>query len=101
LYGTTQHNVPSRFLSEIPDALVIHESKNTIASLQQTHATHTEFSDDPFASDHPSLEPGDRVMHDPWGEGEVVAVNEYEVTIRFASVGEKTLNLNFAPLRKL
>lgn len=101
LYGTTQHNVPSRFLSEIPDTLVIHESKNTIAAMQQQHVPMTQFSNDPFAADHPNLEIGDRVMHDAWGEGEVTDVSEYEVTIRFSSVGQKTLNLNFAPLRKL
>lgn len=101
LYGTTQHNVPSRFLSEIPDELVVHDSKNTIATMQQAHTQPNEFSDDPFAGDHPSLEPGDRVMHGAWGEGEVINANEYEVTVKFVSVGQKTLNINFAPLRKL
>jgi DNA helicase-2/ATP-dependent DNA helicase PcrA len=101
LYGTTQHNVPSRFLSEIPDNLVLHESKNTIATMQQQYSAESEYSDDPFAADHPTLSAGDRVMHGAWGEGEVIVVNEYEVTVRFGSVGQKTLNLNFAPLRKL
>jgi DNA helicase-2/ATP-dependent DNA helicase PcrA len=101
LYGTTQHNVPSRFLSEIPDELIKHESKNTIANMQAIHNNTQAYNSDPFAGEHVSLENGDRVMHNAWGEGEVVSVNEYEVTVRFASVGQKTLNLNFAPLRKL
>ncbi len=101
LYGTTQHNVPSRFLSEIPDNLVVHDSKNTIASMQSQHSVQTEYSDDSFMPDLPSLTSGDRVMHESWGEGEVINAGEYEITVKFASVGQKTLNLNFAPLKKL
>jgi hypothetical protein len=47
------------------------------------------------------LSPGDKVSHESFGKGEVVAVDELEAVIRFAGIGQKTLNLNFAKVKKI
>ncbi|MBA3679532.1 hypothetical protein H0W80_05125, partial [Candidatus Saccharibacteria bacterium] len=100
LYGTTQHNVPSRFLSEISAELVEHSgsSKESIAPPVQSPVS--DFDDEPFA-DIPVLQAGDKVQHESFGEGVVMVIDELEAIIRFASVGQKTLNLNFTKVTKL
>jgi DNA helicase-2/ATP-dependent DNA helicase PcrA len=50
------------------------------------------------------LEPGDRIVHDHWGEGVVVRIkgsgDRAQATVRFAEVGEKNLLLSASPLRR-
>ena len=53
----------------------------------------------------PSLEPGDRVQHDSFGLGTVVAVegagDKAVASIDFGSEGVKRLLLRYAPVEKL
>jgi len=100
LYGTTQHNVPSRFLSEIPAELVQHTGSSKESIIQPVQSSVSDFDDEPFA-DIPVLQAGDKVLHESFGEGVVMVIDELEAIIRFASVGQKTLNLNFAKVTKL
>lgn len=102
LYGTTQHNVPSRFLSEIPAGLVSHSGKtlSEVTSNQNPFSASETFHDEPFV-EIPILKPGDSVHHASFGKGKVVAMDEFEAKIQFKSVGQKTLNLNFANIKKL
>jgi len=48
---------------------------------------------------------GDRVVHDKWGEGTIIALSRSrsgpEVTINFPGLGEKLLLLEYAPIRKV
>jgi DNA helicase-2/ATP-dependent DNA helicase PcrA len=48
---------------------------------------------------------GDRVSHDTFGNGEVIAVagegDRMEATINFGAYGEKRLLLRYAPVEKL
>jgi DNA helicase-2/ATP-dependent DNA helicase PcrA len=48
---------------------------------------------------------GDRVIHDKWGEGMIIALSRSrsgpEVTINFPGLGEKLLLLEYAPIRKV
>ena len=103
LYGTTQHNVPSRFLSDIPADLV-HTTAPTgsLSALlsPDTSSAGEKFDDEPFA-DMPVLQPGDEVEHDSFGRGTVKSVDDAEAVINFYRVGVKNMNLNFAPLRKV
>jgi DNA helicase-2/ATP-dependent DNA helicase PcrA len=52
-----------------------------------------------------SFHVGDRVLHDKWGEGIVVAMSRSrsgpELTINFPGQGEKLLLLEYAPLKKI
>ncbi len=104
LYGSTQHNVPSRFLSDIPAELVeTNAPTNTLAQLLDTSSDQSRgesFDDEPFA-DMPRLSPGDEVEHDSFGRGTVKSLDDTEVVVSFYRAGIKTLNLNFAPLRKV
>ena len=46
-------------------------------------------------------EVGNKVLHDKWGEGEVISVSGDEIKVAFPSQGIKTLASNFAPLNKI
>lgn len=86
LYGSTNYNVASRFLREIPEELT-----------QQ--AEHYEPA---VGKEIPAFMVGDEVWHRKWGPGKVVEVkNPQEVTVVFIAEGEKRLLLDYAPLEKI
>jgi len=66
-------------------------------------------ADDPFTDEFPVDEdpypPGTRVVHDDYGEGEVLSQSGFgsrrRVTVRFDEAGEKQFVLSYAPLRRL
>lgn len=100
LYGTSQHNVPSRFLSDIPSELVV------MSRLQPQHTSPSVFSsfmqqDDSSTLPKIELSAGERVAHSAFGTGTVVDVDGHEAIVMFDGVGRKTLNLEYAPLRKV
>ncbi|MDF1602341.1 DNA helicase PcrA [Nocardioides sp. YIM 152315] len=128
-WGAPSHNPGSRFLDELPIDLV--DWRRTEASQTRwgrpdlsggstrlgapTAAGRRNFSAAAVRADAaarakpareiPSLEPGDRVLHDSFGMGTVVAlegVGEKSVaSIDFGSEGVKRLLLRYAPVEKL
>ena len=108
-WGAPSHNPASRFLDELPDTLV---------DWRRTEADQTRWTPRPTAvaarstglrasGDRkvPSLDPGDRVSHDSFGLGTVVALDgvgdRSVATVDFGSQGVKRLLLRYAPLQKL
>ena len=97
LYGTTQHNPPSRFLVDI-------DGKSDV---QQTAAYEYSPTNLPTSSLEPryvpegmdDIEVGTNVRHRVFGAGTIVALDGSNATIKFAS-GTKRLNLDFAPLER-
>ena len=125
-WGAPSHNPGSRFLDELPVDLV--DWRRTEAAqttwdrpdLSSSYGSPTERGRRNFSSaaaradaaskakparDIPSLEPGDRVVHDSFGMGTVVAlegVDDKQVaSIDFGSEGVKRLLLRYAPVEKL
>jgi DNA helicase-2/ATP-dependent DNA helicase PcrA len=128
-WGAPAHNPGSRFLNELPVDLV--DWKRTEAAQTQwsrpdltggggglpqpTSAGRRNFSSAAVradaaakakpARDIPSLDPGDRVQHDTFGLGTVVAVegvgDRSVASIDFGSEGVKRLLLRYAPVEKL
>ena len=100
LYGGRNHNLPSRFLDELPDSHVERErlrpaSWSGYGSPRQSQVVPRE--------DVPDLSTGDSVRHSTLGEGVVVRIEPGGlVTVRFADDGsERKLMLDYAPLDKL
>jgi DNA helicase-2/ATP-dependent DNA helicase PcrA len=116
LWGQTQYNPPSRFLTEIPEQLVRaveggRWKRDGLSSLRgkdllveaalrkgqvgPVHGTGAESL---------GLRPGETVVHAKWGEGTVLDVRgegaKAEARVRFPSVGEKHLALSLAPLKR-
>jgi ATP-dependent DNA helicase UvrD/PcrA len=100
LYGGRNHNLPSRFLDELPDSHVERErlrpaSWSGYGAPRQSQIAPRE--------DIPDLSTGDSVRHSTLGEGVVTRIEPGGlVTVRFADDGsERKLVLEYAPLEKL
>jgi DNA helicase-2/ATP-dependent DNA helicase PcrA len=100
LYGGRNHNLPSRFLDEVPEGHVERErlrpaSWSGYGSPRQSQVIPR--------VDVPDLSTGDSVRHSTLGEGVVVQIEPGGlITVRFADDGsERKLMLDYAPLEKL
>ncbi len=130
-WGAPAHNPASRFLDELPVDLVdwrrteaaqtrwgrqdLAGSSPAAGLATPTAAGRRNFSSAALRADAaakskpareiPSLEPGDRVLHDSFGMGSVVAVEgaaeKTVASIDFGSEGVKRLLLRYAPVEKL
>jgi DNA helicase-2/ATP-dependent DNA helicase PcrA len=97
LWGGSNFNPPSRFLSEIPDELIrtveSGDESEKLAEMVQQKKT-------PL-----SLAVGDDVFHERWGRGTVLAVSgrgtSAEASVHFESEGTKRLLLAYAPLQRI
>lgn len=99
VYGRTDYNEPSRFLDEIPEALIVNllEDKPRVAP-QQIIATNT-------GQGRPgTFFPGEKVNHKKFGLGTVLEVKPKDgdvvLKVRFADGQVKELLGSYAPLTK-
>jgi DNA helicase-2/ATP-dependent DNA helicase PcrA len=103
LWGTTSHNIPSRFLSEVPSELV-HDIGVVGGGKPDPGFGHHPRRRQTTGAETLGLVAGDRVVHDRWGEGLVISASGEgdgaQAEVRFASVGPKKLLLSAAPLRR-
>lgn len=120
--GEMQYNKISRFLKEIPVPLL--ETKEKVGEKAIEMAKQTAYFEAKKAFHAPifgamkpaqnfgvksgqslSYDVGDRVRHIKFGEGLVLSIVEggrdYEVTVRFDSVGERKMFAGFAKLEKI
>ena len=108
-WGAPNYNPPSRFLDEIPENLIDwNRSESGFATLpirRKKLATPPMPRATGKQSSAIELEIGDRVSHDTFGLGTVIAVSgegdKAEATINFGSYGDKRLLLRYAPVDKL
>jgi len=123
LYGRTQVNDASRFISEISPELLDSQSAGSVNSSSYQRAMPfdrktqmakaTTFQSTPViktvsgttGGDNTSWSAGDKVSHKKWGIGTVVAVtgntNDQELKVAFPSEGVKQLLAAFAPITKI
>lgn len=103
LYGGVQHNIPSRFLSEIDGDTLSNTPQTGFAAGssydQQFEAPQPVISSEPRYV--PDFNEGDNVRHSLFGEGTIVELDGDTATIYFRGKGAKKLNVGFAPLEKL
>jgi DNA helicase-2/ATP-dependent DNA helicase PcrA len=100
LYGGRNHNLPSRFLDEVPESHVERERLRPTSWSGYNAPRHSQVVPQ---EDVPDLATGDSVRHSTLGEGVVVRIEPGGlVTVRFADDGsERKLMLDYAPLEKL
>jgi DNA helicase-2/ATP-dependent DNA helicase PcrA len=99
LWGRTTHNLPSRFLDELPGSEIERERLRPASWAEYGRPS----SSVAPRSEQPSLSTGDSVRHGTLGEGVVVRIEAGGVvTVRFAGDGsERRLMLDYAPLEKI
>ncbi|MEV6986561.1 DNA helicase PcrA [Sphaerisporangium sp. NPDC051017] len=107
-WGSPAFNPASRFLAEVPSDLLDWRSdpqKTAWAAATVRESRRPAAPAKTGGRVIPSLSPGDRVTHDTFGLGTVVAVEgaaeKTRVKIDFGSGDEKTLLLAYAPIEKL
>jgi len=100
LFGGRNHNLPSRFLDEVPER---HVERERLRPSSWSGYGSPRLSQVVPKEDVPRLATGDSVRHTTLGEGVVVQVEAGGlVTVRFADDGsERKLMLDYAPLEKL
>jgi len=100
LYGGRNHNLPSRFLDEVPAGHVEREQLRPASWSGYGAPRQSQVAP---RDDVPDLSTGDSVRHSTLGEGVVVRIEAGGlVTVRFADDGsERKLMLDYAPLEKL
>jgi DNA helicase II / ATP-dependent DNA helicase PcrA len=122
-WGAPSHNPPSRFIDELPPELVdwrrtqedqtswfrpARASQGSDSSVTRRFGSAAARADADRRGQRrevPSLSPGDRVLHDSFGMGSVVALegsgDRAVASIDFGSQGVKRLLLRYAPVEKL
>jgi DNA helicase II / ATP-dependent DNA helicase PcrA len=114
LWGRTMPGMPSRFLAEVPEQLLREVGGGHVYGAGTgPHASMLEAGGRRLASstqrpttgaEDLGLVAGDHVVHVRWGPGVVVSAqgegDRAQATVRFASVGQKTLLLCASPLRR-
>jgi DNA helicase-2/ATP-dependent DNA helicase PcrA len=109
-WGAPQWNPPSRFLDEVPADLVDWRRTETLSRTQPAQASVARkveagggfsFGSGQRRKQMPTLVAGDRVSHDAFGLGTVVAIagkpDDPEVRIDFNGVGIKRFLLRYSP----
>ena len=108
-WGAPNYNPPSRFLDEIPEDVIEWRNESS-TSLSPTMLKRPRASTAPPRATGKKISAielivGERVSHDTFGLGVVVAVageaDKAEATIKFGQYGEKRLLLRYAPVEKL
>jgi len=97
LWGMANYNSPSRFLGEIPGALLAAAPQRQRSSKLEGTSPRPTLGGDELAE-------GDRVRHRQWGGGRVVSVSgtgeRAEAVVEFDEHGSRRLLLAWAPLEK-
>ena len=116
LWGGVAYNPPSRFLEELPDALVVRRGSVVAPTPARSATARASGGDDRRAGRRGSagidvvdldegFRPGDTVLHPRFGRGLVVEVapagDDHEVSVDFEEVGMKHLMLAYAALVKV
>ncbi|KQX65943.1 DNA helicase PcrA [Angustibacter sp. Root456] len=109
-WGAPSYNPASRFLDELPGELVDWRRLDTSAVRTSSTPAVARLAQQPGVRSPGNrpiihLEPGDRVTHDTFGLGTVVAVegvgDKTVAKVDFGADGEKRLLLRYAPVEKL
>ncbi|MGN6613278.1 MAG: DNA helicase PcrA [Angustibacter sp.] len=109
-WGAPSYNPASRFLDELPAELVEWRRLDTSAVRTSSTPAVARLAQQPGVRSPGNrpiihLEPGDRVTHDTFGLGTVVAVegvgDKTVAKVDFGADGEKRLLLRYAPVEKL
>lgn len=103
-WGQPNYNPESRFLAEIPTELVDRQGEES-GPLGLGTLSNAATARRAKAADVMVLTVGERVLHDKFGMGTVIATSgtgeNAEATIDFKSAGQKRLILRYAPVQKL
>ena len=96
LYGAMQANLPSRFLSDIPEHLIDSRTRSQTATI--SFSTPSQSFAEEGSQEAEFLDVGDTVTHPKFGPGKVVELSDTVLTVDFQRAGVKKLSSAFASL---
>jgi DNA helicase-2/ATP-dependent DNA helicase PcrA len=103
LFGRAEHNLPSRFIDELPAELTERHQKQAVGGMSwSTPSTGSEPAQPLDPGPALAMQTGDDVVHASFGEGVVTGVEPGGVVVvRFSGDGsERKLMADYAPIRK-
>ena len=107
LHGQVRYGIPSRFLDEIPEALLKRLNSKPIAKNYATGGNYQASSQNLNQSQNSSypFKIGQSVRHNKFGDGVVVSyegnASNLEIKINFGREGLKKLAMEYAKLEKI
>lgn len=107
IFGRTMQMVPSRFLAEIPEDLVMNLREGSLSRPVRTSKVSTDFISQHLPEGSAGdLKVGDMVRHEKFGDGRIVSIvgigANAQVSVDFgAQVGQKRLLLRYSPVTKI
>jgi len=103
IFGSVQVNAPSRFLDDIPEHLLESEAKKIsdipVINSETYKSSSSNVEDRKLNTE--TFKDGERVKHEMFGEGLIVASQGDEITVAFKTHGLKKLSASIAPLKKI
>lgn len=102
IFGSTQINPPSRFLDDIPEHLLeSHNPEQRTIKGKDGLLSGASNSKSLSSSKRTSFKDGERVRHEVFGDGMIVASQGDILTVAFSKTGLKKLSASIAPLKKV
>ncbi len=97
IFGSTQINASSRFLEDIPKKLLSFCNPPTKKPVFYPASN----KNNSYSTQTINFKDGDRVHHQDFGDGLIVASQGDIITVAFSQVGLKKLSASIAPLKKI
>lgn len=97
LFGNRQYNPPSRFITDINAS----ELTPAVSGIHSGRTENTYADSEVIYDDEDGLSVGDKVRHQLFGIGTVVAIDGMTLSVAFDGRGIKKLNSAFAPLQRV
>lgn len=101
IFGSVYNNIPSRFIEDIPESLVVKESSMCNSKPEKIKSYKLSKSErivlDETCGDYKS---GDKVAHPQFGIGRIVQIQGGILKVAFEGKGVKSLAASIAPLTK-
>jgi DNA helicase-2/ATP-dependent DNA helicase PcrA len=93
IFGSSQANPPSRFLDDIPEYLIEKSHKDRFPEIKINFKERGSVKH--FFKD------GDRIRHEKFGPGLIIASAGDTLTVAFSKLGLKKISASVAPIKKV
>jgi len=90
-FGNFSNNPESRFLSEIPENLILQDDNQENNNLDEPY----------FSPDISEFSVGDKIFHQKFGIGKILEISGDILLINFETVGQKKILLTIVPIQKI
>lgn len=98
IFGSTQINIPSRFMDDISEKLLLKNKKDKEIFFEKKKNQKNTVSKTKNQTD---FKDGDYIIHETFGKGLIVASHGDILTVAFSLLGLKKISASIAPIHKI